>query len=584
SDRWVVLKGLLNAGDTDAMAVAVAERRFLAEVDHPNIVKIHNFVRHPDELGNLVGYIVMEYVGGSSLHQLRTDQPGDRPLPVARTIAYALDSLTALGYLHSRGLVFCDFKPDNVIQYDRQLKLIDLGAVIRADDQRSPVYGTVGYQAPEVGTRGPSPASDIHTVGRFLAVLALDLPPTRHGQPTPLPTEHPTLARYESFHRLLLRATDPDPLRRFDSAEEMAEQLEGVLREVLATDDGRARPGTSTRFGPCRGSFAASLLIGANPFGETLGEPAAPDPARVAAALPVPLIDLTDPGAGLLASLDTGERDAVLRTMAAARTQLPELSLELRLRVVRAHLEAGDPEPAEAALDELVAEQLGDWRLDWYRGLTQLVRAGAGGAAGHLAASAAAFELVYSTLPGEPAPKLALAAVAECAGRDIEALGYYALVAGPDPTLADATFGRARVAVRGGDRAGALAALDAVPATASHHVGAQLAAITVTLGGPAEQDRERALRAAAARVRCLQLEPATEQRVHAVLLTAALELGPPSTETPGSVGLLGYRWVDRDLRLGLERCLRGCARHSPDRAERIALVDRANQIRPRTWT
>src|SRR5271166_6424854 len=37
SDRWVVLKGLLNTGDADAMAAAVAERQFLAQVEHPNI-------------------------------------------------------------------------------------------------------------------------------------------------------------------------------------------------------------------------------------------------------------------------------------------------------------------------------------------------------------------------------------------------------------------------------------------------------------------------------------------------------------------------------------------------------------------
>ena len=68
SDRWVVLKGLLNTGDADAMAAAVAERQFLAQVEHPNIVRIYNFVQHTSVSdGESAGYIVMEYVGGKSL-------------------------------------------------------------------------------------------------------------------------------------------------------------------------------------------------------------------------------------------------------------------------------------------------------------------------------------------------------------------------------------------------------------------------------------------------------------------------------------------------------------------------------------
>ena len=66
SDRWVVLKGLLDSKDDSAMAAAIAEQRFLAEVEHPNIVKIYNFVQHDD-----AGYIVMEYVGGDSLREVR---------------------------------------------------------------------------------------------------------------------------------------------------------------------------------------------------------------------------------------------------------------------------------------------------------------------------------------------------------------------------------------------------------------------------------------------------------------------------------------------------------------------------------
>ena len=51
NDRWVVLKGLLDTGDADAMAAAVAERRFLAEVEHPNIVRDLQLRQHPTATG-----------------------------------------------------------------------------------------------------------------------------------------------------------------------------------------------------------------------------------------------------------------------------------------------------------------------------------------------------------------------------------------------------------------------------------------------------------------------------------------------------------------------------------------------------
>ncbi|HMC08600.1 MAG TPA: serine/threonine protein kinase, partial [Actinomycetota bacterium] len=179
SDRWVVLKGLLDSGDPDAMQAAIAERRFLAEVEHPNIVKIYNFVQHPDpQTGNLVGYIVMEYIGGESLRQIALANKDENgrvvPLPLARVLAYGLEVLPALGYLHSVGLLYCDLKPDNVIQTDAQLKLIDLGAVRHVDDMQSPIFFTSGYSAPEIASEGPSVASDIYTVGRTLAVLSFD--------------------------------------------------------------------------------------------------------------------------------------------------------------------------------------------------------------------------------------------------------------------------------------------------------------------------------------------------------------------------------------------------------------------------
>ncbi|MGX1882572.1 tetratricopeptide repeat protein [Streptomyces sp. NPDC055287] len=257
SDRWVVLKGLLDTGDQDAMAAAISERRFLAEIEHSNIVRIYNFVEHLDQrTGSMDGYIVMEYVGGKSLKEIANERRGPAgkrdPLPVEQACAYGIEALEALGHLHSRNLLYCDFKVDNAIQQQDQLKLIDMGAVRRMDDDESAIYGTVGYQAPEVAEVGPSVASDLYTVARTLAVLTFDFQGYTNifVDSLPDPGHIEVFRRYESFYRLLVRATDPDPARRFASAAEMAEQLTGVLREVVALQTGRPRPALSTLFGP----------------------------------------------------------------------------------------------------------------------------------------------------------------------------------------------------------------------------------------------------------------------------------------------------------------------------------------------
>ncbi len=251
SDRWVVLKGLLNTGDADAMEAAVAEGRFLAQLEHPNIVRIYNFVQHESRRdGERAGYIVMEYVGGKSLKQIRLDarQRGGA-VPVVHALAYALEILPAFGYLHDRGLVYCDFKPDNIIQTEEQLKLIDMGGVRYINDD-GPIYGTIGYQAPEIEDEGPSPSSDLYTVGRTLAVLTFEFAGFQQQYRFRLPDNEPLLQQQESFARLLRRATHRHPARRFQSAGEMAEQLTGVLREVLSVGDGQPRPAFSGLFSP----------------------------------------------------------------------------------------------------------------------------------------------------------------------------------------------------------------------------------------------------------------------------------------------------------------------------------------------
>ena len=175
--RWVVLKGLLNTGDPDASRAAVGEKQYLAEVEHPLIVEIYNFVTAPDG----ASYIVMEYVGGTSLNNLvkqHTAQAGGAYAPHAGRSGHRLHRRGPAGVLlpAHRRLLYCDFKPANVIQVGDSVKLIDLGGVRRIDDDASPIYGTVGFQAPEVPRDGTSIPSDIYTVGRTLGRAGLRVP------------------------------------------------------------------------------------------------------------------------------------------------------------------------------------------------------------------------------------------------------------------------------------------------------------------------------------------------------------------------------------------------------------------------
>lgn len=373
--RPVVLKGLVHSGDAEAQAMAMAERQFLAEVVHPSIVQIFNFVEHTDRHGDPVGYIVMEYVGGQSLKRSKGQK-----LPVAEAIAYLLEILPALSYLHSIGLVYNDLKPENIMLTEEQLKLIDLGAVSRINSFGY-LYGTPGFQAPEIVRTGPTVATDIYTVGRTLAALTLDLP-TRNGRYVDgLPEDDPVLKTYDSYGRLLRRAIDPDPRQRFTTAEEMSAQLTGVLREVVAQDTGVPRPGLSTIFSPSRSTFGVDLLVAHTDVyldGQVHAEKLTAN--EIVTALSVPLVDPTDVAASVLQATVLSQPVQTLDSLRAARHGALDAdgvdfseSVELPLMEVRALLDLGDVAKATRKLDDL-AERVGwRWRLVWYRAVAELL-------------------------------------------------------------------------------------------------------------------------------------------------------------------------------------------------------------------
>lgn len=555
SNRWVVLKGLLNSGDPDALAAAIAEQQFLAQVEHPLIVEIYNFVTHEG-----AGYIVMEWVGGRSLKQILKQRMRDNKgaydaLPVDQALAYILEILPAFSYLHDLGLVYCDFKPDNLIQVGDAVKLIDMGGVRRITDEESAIFGTVGYQAPEVPQVGTSVASDIYTIGRTLVVLCMEF---RGYQGTylhtlPPPDTTPLFQQHDSLYQLIAKCCATDPADRFQSAEELRSQLLGVLREVVA-----AR------------TTGTALTSAASPLFEA--------PATSASALdwhqlPALRPDPSDPQYSWLTSVGDAEPADLLEAL----EQAPEESAEVLLRRARASIELGDTAGARKSTAQLLTQDPWEWRALWLDGLAAMKD-------GDWEAAKAAFSAVYQQVPGELGPKLALAIACENGSLPEVAEGLYATCAATDAAYAPpAAFGMARVRAAAGDTVGAVRALDLVPSTSrGYPESRQLRADVLLAGAP---DDLAVLDQALTSIASVRMDPAERQRYTVRILGHALDAVTKGGATPAGAARPTVGGVDAaevPLRDALENAYRALAREADSLDARVTLVNQANAVRNKT--
>jgi serine/threonine-protein kinase PknG len=246
-------------------------------------------------------------------------------------------------------------------------------------------------------------------------------------------------------------------------------------------------------------------------------------------------------------------------------------SVEVALRLVLAYIERGDLARAASDLATLAAAHPRDWRVDWCRGLAAL-------AAGQPADARTCFSAVFDALPGELAPKLALAAATESAGDRDAAARFYERVWRTDRGFVSAAFGLARIRLAAGDRAGAVAVLDEVPDSSSHHAAAQVAAVRARLAGDLS---ESDLHDVSARLDRLGLDAGRRARLTVETLHAALTWAGDG-QRPARGRVLGHDLNPRSLRFGLERAYRTLAKVAHDANARIYLVDQANQVRPRT--
>jgi serine/threonine-protein kinase PknG len=303
------------------------------------------------------------------------------------------------------------------------------------------------------------------------------------------------------------------------------------------------------------------------------------DAASVIAALPVPIVDPHDPGAAVLATTSGTPPAQLEQALLLARGGAPHgnrTSVEIPLRLVRASLELGAAADARKRLDELQSVIPGDWRLPWYGGQCALLQ-------GEFDRAAADFDAVLSMLPGELGPKLAIAATAELRAAHAQATRYYETIWRTEHTYYSAAFGLARERARAGDRANAIVPLDEIPVSSAHFTAAGSAAIAILLDGrSAKELDEQTLVDASERAEALTLESASKRATLRLrVLDAALDWLRAGHEAT-ALRLLDADFDEPGIRAGMERCYRELARHSTEVWERIALVEKANAVRPRT--
>lgn len=440
--RPVVMKALLSTGDTDLIAQSIKEREFLAAIKHANIVSIYDFLT----VGNH-GYIVMEYVNGKTLDQILEEQ--GHPFAVQDAITSILGILPAFTYLAKLGLVYCDFKPQNVMlevlkDGTQVFKLIDLGTVIRYGPKPDAVYGTPGFFAREA-IKTPSPETDLYTICRTLAYLVtqMDLSNPAYGLS---PSEHYKAFRdYPALYRLLAKGTHTEPARRFHSAEDLADQLAGVLRQIAGGQPGV--PVTSRLF--ISGILTTTGKIGLR--GEAT-------------------LDEQDPAIRLLRAgdqaLHTGNYTSAHSFFTQATGANPK-SVDGHLRLAEILIDEGKFSEALAEITRVQRLSPTHWKIAWYTG--RLLEAQE-----NYQAAAEQYRNLMADLPGELPPQQALARVYAHQGKDEEVVKLYTAILKADSGNTEAIFGLTQALFRLKRWEEAIKILEGVSQAAARYVDAQL--------------------------------------------------------------------------------------------------------------
>ncbi len=228
--RTVALKCLHTnlAGDAEIRRRFAREAKVLGAYDHPNVVRVYDFVEHEHILA-----IVMEHVDGPSLVAHLGKWRGRMPFSEIRSIFGAV--LDAVGHGHGRGIVHRDLKPDNIL-VDRGArgltpKVVDFGIAKILEGttytMSGALLGTCRYMSPEQVQR-PDRAdlrSDVYSLGVTLYQIATGAVPFDSSNHFTVMMAHVTTRR-----------APPSSLR-----DDLPPALERLILDTLAKDPARAR-------------------------------------------------------------------------------------------------------------------------------------------------------------------------------------------------------------------------------------------------------------------------------------------------------------------------------------------------------
>jgi hypothetical protein len=226
------------------------EARLLAQLNHPNIVRVWDFDDSADR-----PYLVLEFVEGLSLQQL-IQQSGK--LRVDRAIRIVLQVAHGLAAAHHLGIVHRDVKPGNILlTRSGEAKLTDLGLAVVAGSQRHSHHdsdssrpgllaGTAAYMAPEQssGADHIDHRADIYALGvTFYQAVTGKLPfegktlmevVWKHARQTAIPPHELAPDVPITVSNMIAQMMAKDPLDRYDGYDELLAELGGICRALDA--------------------------------------------------------------------------------------------------------------------------------------------------------------------------------------------------------------------------------------------------------------------------------------------------------------------------------------------------------------